>query len=71
METPTTILQAHLDRADRNWFEAHPAAEWRKRRYIPGENVSTDQFRPGVTHTVVFRCRDGSLIRRHLRVVNA
>jgi hypothetical protein len=67
--TNTQVLRTHLDIDDRNWFAAHPSAEWRKRRYVPGESASTDQFRPGVTHTAVFRRTDGPLVRRDFRAV--
>jgi len=71
MTTCTQVLQTHLDTADCNWFAAHPSAQWRKRRYVPGEDVDTARFRPGVTYTVVFRRPDGSLVRRYSRVVDA
>lgn len=69
--TSTQALRTHLDTADRNWFAAHPSAQWRKRCYVPGENATTDQFRPGVTHSLVFRRPDGSLVYRYFRAVDA
>jgi hypothetical protein len=75
--TSAEVLRTHLDTADRNWFAAHPTAQWRKRSYVPGENAVTDQsgratiYRPGVTHTVVFRRPDGSLMYCYFRAVEA
>ncbi len=62
-------LQQHLDAADRNWFAAHSTAQWRKRRYIPGEKASVDKHAPEVTHTAVFRRTDGALVRCYFRAV--
>lgn len=77
MTTHTQVLRTHLDTADRNWFAAHPSAQWRKRRYVPGEDVAgcgndplACRFRVP-THTAVFRCPDGSLVRRYFRAVEA
>lgn len=69
MTTHTQILRAHLDTADHNWFAAHPSAQWRWRRYVPGEDESTAQLCPVVTHTAVFHRPDGLLVRRYYRTV--
>lgn len=71
MTISTQVLRIHLDTADRNWFAAHPSAQWRKRRYIPGEDASTAQFRHDVTHAAVFHRLDGSLVYRYFRAVEA
>jgi len=77
MTTSTQVLRTHLDTADRNWFAAHPSAQWRKRRYVPGEDVGeyrndllACQFRVP-THTAVFRRDDGALVYRYFRAVEA
>lgn len=69
MQTYNQTLQRHLDIADRNWFAAHPTAQWRKRRYIPGEGAGVCGDDP--TNTVVFRRNDGSLVRCIFRAVRA
>lgn len=69
--TPTLVLRGHLDTADRTWFDALPTAQWRKRRFVPGEDSSTARFRPGVTHTAVSLRPDESLARQYFRAVEA
>lgn len=55
------VLRAYLDRADYEWFVAHPTAEYRKRMYICGEDAAAGEARRvGVrsrepTHVIVFR----------------
>lgn len=69
--TDTDVIKMHVERADLDWFAAHPTAAWRRRLFIPAEAPNTATMRPCVTHTIVFRRRDGSLVRRYCGAVDA
>jgi len=77
MQTHDQTLRRHLDAADRNWFAAHPSAQWRKRHYVPGEDAGEYADDPRArrfhvpTHTAVFRRAVGSLVRLHFRAGDA
>jgi len=57
----TQRLRAHLDEADRSWFERNPDTRWRRRMFVPGE------IDPPATHVIVSRRAGGGLRRTYRR----